>query len=237
MEATDPLHSGLKLSASWRARFASAGFVKLPQILGEAAVRALEGETERLLWSDGYHKVGRDGSGRPVVINYADKQSDLMFEVSRSRSLVDLAELLMGERVVPLHVEVFEKPVGSDAIAAPHQDHAFYHEHFGETEALAIWLALDEVTDGSGGVEYATTFDRTLLPHDASAAALAVGQLRDGVEMRFEPLQLLRGEAVAHSSYLVHRSGLNQSGKRRRGIAFNYRCSPFRSHFHPRAPE
>lgn len=206
------------------------GFRAWPRFLTEEGVARLEAEVERLRGLPAVertHGVVLDEKGTPMVMNRLDRDSDLLFDLHRTPTLVDMASALLGDAVVPLHVEYFAKRAGAEAPTPPHQDAWFYRQHFSEL-ALALWLALDDVGPDSGALEYAMPERLELLPHTTSSAADFDGELRDAEGLRFQPALVPRGGCVAHHSLVVHRAPPNRSGRPRRAVVFNYRSSPFR---------
>jgi ectoine hydroxylase-related dioxygenase (phytanoyl-CoA dioxygenase family) len=210
------------------AAFRTTGYAMLGRLFDDDILAAIDAEIDLLGELEGAHRVTRTAQGEVAVINGADATSDLFWDLLREPGMIALAERLLQTAVVPLHVEVFDKRAGSPARAAPHQDHVFYYDHFDVTEAIGIWLALDDVGPDNGAIEYAEPFRREMLPHRASEAVLAVRELLAPGDLRYRPASLQRGEAVAHSSFCIHRSAPNGSSRRRRAVAFNYRGSPYR---------
>lgn len=63
-----------------------------------------------------------------------------------------LAEMLLGESVRPVNLQYFNKPAGVGQPTPPHQDGFYFH--LKPSNAITMWLALEDVTPEQGCVNY-----------------------------------------------------------------------------------
>lgn len=103
--------------------------------------------------------------------------------------------------------------------APPHQDWRYLQSSL---DAVTVWIPLVDVDASVGTLEIIrATHHQGLLPTQASSHAL---RLRDDTydAGAFEPVVLSRGDAAVFSGFLVHRSGLNRSGRVRWAVALRF---------------
>jgi hypothetical protein len=209
------------------------GFINLRQCITGKAADLLLVEIERLKETatpTSTYGVVRNAHGSVVVMNRLDRESDLLYDMARHPALIRLAEGLLGKAVISLHVEYFAKDAVHSAPSPPHQDHVFYQAHFDDELALSIWIALDDVTQDGGALEFGAPTVQRLLEHVRSPTVDFDYELTpsDASKYSFVVVPVPRCGCVIHHSYAVHRAGVNRSGRPRRAIVFNYRGSPYR---------
>ncbi len=175
------------------------------------------------------YRVVRDDRDNVLVMHNLDKVSELLFDLARSTELMHLAEVFCDKPVVPLHMEYFSKPALHSSPTPPHQDHAFYREHFDDELAVSFWIALDEVGSTRAPLQFVPCKEKSLFPHGKSETKDFEFQLinlpRDN---DYVTVPISKGSCIVHHSFTVHRSAPNQSGLSRRALVFNYRGSDFR---------
>lgn len=218
-------------TAAARDALLSRGYTRLRQLVTTDGVRTLEAEIEAIA---GGREVAdppmvlRDAAGAVILMNKIDRTSDLLYDLARAPELLGLASELLGKPALSLHVEYFAKPPHGGTVSRPHQDHAFYHAHFADELALAIWVALDDVGPDSGALEYAVNSPLALLPHAVSSSPDLDMEVVTTAGLTFEVAPVPRGGALVHHSYTVHRAATNATARPRRAVVFNYRGSPYR---------
>jgi ectoine hydroxylase-related dioxygenase (phytanoyl-CoA dioxygenase family) len=164
-----------------------------------------------------------DDRGEVIVMSGLDHSSDVIFEISRHKDLVDVARCLLRSSAIPLHVEFFAKPPRTFHVTPAHQDVAFY-ENYRPNKIVTLWIALSDVTKLSGALQFASRLPKCILPHHKSSGAFAY-EVIDLPEVEFEPIELPCGGCIAHNSWAIHRSGPNETAYTRKAIAFCYRAS------------
>lgn len=228
-------HPSLEAAAQpdWAARHSALtrnGFVVLDKFIDSSTADVLTVELNRMHHRSDTATYGlvRNARGDVVVMNRLDRESDLLFDFARHPLMLRTAEALLGKPPVSLHVEYFAKAPGTSDPAPAHQDHVFYQEHFDDELALSIWIALDDVVERSGALEYGVPVETTLRPHIPSPTVDFIYELADPSRYHFVRAPVPRGGCVIHHSFAVHRAGRNETGEPRRAVVFNYRGSPHR---------
>jgi phytanoyl-CoA hydroxylase len=138
----------------------------------------------------------------------------------------DLARRLVGEDVICLGPEWFNKPPGLESPTPPHQDN--YYFNLAPPNVVTVWLALDSVDDVNGCLRYvAGSHTRGIRPHGRSAIlGFSQGITEYGVADRSAEvaIHLSPGDAVAHHGNTIHRADPNRSSTRhRRAFAMVFR--------------
>lgn len=130
-----------------------------------------------------------------------------------------LAEALLGEPVVGKNFQFFSKPPGTGQPTPPHQD-GFYFK-LTPCAALTMWLALDDVDQENGCVNYVRGSNLSgMRAHDRSNV-LGFSQkmidygrpedLANAVDVPARP-----GDLLAHHALTIHSAGGNRSASRPR---------------------
>lgn len=181
--------------------------------------------------------ISRDADGRVLSMHYLDRHSDLLFDLTRIPELLSVAESLLESRCVPFLTEYFAKPATQARATPPHQDQIFYRDHFGDELAITFWVALTDIGENDGVLQYAYPQPRvgTLLKHRVSDVQNFGAQLVDDADFEFRPAPVAAGGAIVHHSYAVHRSGPMVGRAPRSAFALNFRRSPYRQQINPLA--
>ena len=144
-----------QLSAS----FAADGFVTLDRLWSPAEVQEVETELERFLVEcvprmEKVHKTFTEGwQGEVKSLGGLDLYDGYFKELGNHPLMRQLASSLLGDEALFVAIEFFSRPPGSDAIGPYHQDNGYFC--YQPAEALAFWIALDDVDAQNGGVVYA----------------------------------------------------------------------------------
>lgn len=138
----------------------------------------------------------------------------------------ELAELLLGGTVVPKNLQYFNKPPGVGQPTPPHQD-GFYFM-LDPSEAVTMWLALDEVDEENGCVRYVRGSHKQGLRDHARTQTLGFSQGLVNYPTESDlagevPITAQPGDLLAHHALTIHRADGNQSQSRsRRALGFIY---------------
>jgi hypothetical protein len=136
----------------------TSGHKVLQQFAEPALLAALRDEAARLPTELAGHPEGtsisRDASGRVLSMHYLDRHSALLFDLIRLAPLIEMAETLLESRCVPFLTEYFAKPAVRSEATPPHQDQIFYRDHFGDEQAITFWIALTDVGENDGVLQY-----------------------------------------------------------------------------------
>lgn len=224
-----------------RAQLRTAGHKVLPTFAHPAMLEALRHEAARLSTElDGQPEgtvISRDADGQVLSMHYLDRHSDLLFDLTRLPELQNLAEELLESRCVPFLTEYFAKPATTSEATPSHQDQIFYRDHFGDELAITFWIALTDVTEEDGVLQYANPQPAAgeLLKHRVSDVQNFGAELVDDSAFEFQAAPVPAGGAVVHHSYAVHRSGPMTGRSSRAAFALNFRRSPYRQQISPLA--
>lgn len=218
-----------------------AGHTVLPTFARPVLLDALRHEATRLS-TELYGQpegtvISRDTDGQVLSMHYLDRHSDLLFDLTRLPELQALAEVLLESRCVPFLTEYFAKPAVTSETTPSHQDQIFYRDHFGDELAITFWIALTDVTEDHGVLQYATPQPKLgeLLKHRVSDVQNFGAELVDDSTFEFRSAPVPAGGAVVHHSYAVHRSGPMTGSNLRAAFALNFRRSPYRQQTNPLA--
>lgn len=159
-----------------------------------------------------YHGVLRKASN---VVSH----SRMIFDISQSSSMVDLAAMLLGSTECQLlHSVLWYKPPHVGSAKPPHQDAPYLA---GNPERfVTIWTALDECTRENGCLEIrpgSHAYGLTTHEGDEPHVPAKHGDLGKSIAVPLCP-----GEAIAFHPYLVHGSGANRSARPRRALMLRY---------------
>ena len=215
-------------------RFALDGFVTLDQLWSPDETALIEQELDRFLVEcvprmDKVHRTFTDGwEGELKSLGALDRYDDFFRDLLDHAVMREIASTLLGDEVLCTAYEFFSRPPGSDAVGPWHQDNGYMC--YEPAEALAFWIALDDVDERNGGVVYARgSHEAGLLPHEASGIhgfsqrlAEAECQLREFPEVVGA---LPRGGCAIHHCLTAHRSGPNLTDRRRRALVADYRTA------------
>jgi phytanoyl-CoA hydroxylase len=140
-----------------------------------------------------------------------------------------LAERLLADNVVGKNLQYFSKPPGVGQPTPPHQD-GFYFK-LTPSEALTMWLALDDVDEENGCVRYVKGSNRRGIRSHERSGVLGFSQamtdfgrpedLENEVAVPAEP-----GDLLVHHALTIHSAGGNRSVDRpRRSLGFIFFAS------------
>lgn len=141
--------------------------------------------------------------------------------------LLDLVEVLLGPGVALFSSCWVDKPPRSGRVAAWHQDGGTWP--LDPLVAATLWVALDDVDAGNGGLRVVPGSHRAgLLPHRRDDARLATELFNVSLppeavdEADAVDVVLRAGDVSAHHPALFHASGPNRSDRPRRALVARY---------------
>lgn len=161
-----------------------------------------------------------DDKTRPETLKQMQMmQEDPYFaEISNHPRWNDLASTLIGEEVIPLGPEWFNKPPGTNHPTPPHQDN--YYFNLVPPHVATIWMALDDVDEENGCLRYVPGSHLTgFRPHGrTSVLGFSQGITDYGpADEAAEVLMILQpGDAIIHHGNTIHRADPNRSATRHR---------------------
>lgn len=152
------------------------------------------------------------------------KNDEYFAALIESPKWTGMAEMLLGDRVVPQELEWFNKAPGANVATPPHQDG--YYFMLEPNDAVTLWLALDPVDTANGCIRYIPGSHRhRLRPHGRTEvlgfsqgiADYTVDDLAAEVPIVAEP-----GDLLAHHAGTIHRADRNDSPRQRRSLGMIY---------------
>lgn len=218
--------------AAW---FRTHGAAPLGRVLDDAQLAAARAAFEDL--------VARDGVVGPyaAIVHDAWRKSPALAGLLPRLGAIACAAIGVPELVL-FHDHLLHKPPGGDDMEW-HQD--FSYLPLDRADGLTLWIALDDITESNGCLYY------VLGTHLLGERRAAWGMTGDddprarlppidlGADQPGTPAPTAAGCAVAHHTFLWHRSPRNDSGAPRRSWALSFvtpdaRWSPAHSP-HPRS--
>ncbi|MEZ5559132.1 MAG: phytanoyl-CoA dioxygenase family protein [Pseudomonadales bacterium] len=188
---------------------------------------------------DGYAGPFRcDGHWQQLLVpvkkgrNYHLEEADL-FELCTHPSIVRRIAQLMGRSRLSLFKSryVVKLPETEETEVPWHQDVGNRNGGFTRdgkaVPTLSVFLAIDEMDLGNGGLEVIPGSHRTLIGNynkQIRSELIETGALSDAELARAKPVVLKPGEFIIFHSWLLHGSAPNQSERRR--AALNIRFAP-----------
>jgi phytanoyl-CoA hydroxylase len=216
---------------SYKNDFGRDGYVIVRNFLSPQEVAELEENLSRYIDrivpglppSDVFYETkGRAESLKQM--QFMQKNDAFFAEFLRRNKYQELAEALLGMPVVAQGVEYFNKPARIGKPTPPHQDG--YYFTLIPSQALTVWLALDEVNEENGCVRYVPgSHKKGMRPHNLSNV-LGFSQgipdwspqdQADEVKAVARP-----GDLLAHHCDTIHRADANLSQRSRRAVAIVY---------------
>ena len=129
-----------------------------------------------------------------------------------------LAAALLGEKVISMGPEWFNKPPGTSKQTPPHQDN--YYFCLKPPHVVTIWMALDVVDDENGCLRYVRGSHLVpIRPHNRSSIlgfSQGITDYGPADEEREVRIHLQPGDVVAHHGNTIHRADANTSKSRNR---------------------
>lgn len=153
---------------------------------------------------------------------------DPYFEKLMTEGIVrKIAEAVLQDEVVPVNMQYFNKPAGIGQATPPHQDGYFFH--LAPCEAVTGWLALEDVDEENGCINYVrgSHEEEGFRPHaQTGVLGFSQGMTDFGTQSDQDNTVAFPGSAgtfLMHHAKTVHWAGANKSTTRsRRALGFIY---------------
>ena len=161
-----------------------------------------------------------------VQLFYMDQYDDYFSTVLNDSKFRRLAEVMLGEPVIPQNLEFFNKPPKIGKPTPPHQDN--YYFMLSPPKAATLWLALEDVDAENGCVRYVKgSHLNGMRPHGRTkTVGFSQGMTDFGTEADWSAevaLPAKPGDLIIHHSMTVHWADGNRSESRtRRALGFIY---------------
>ena len=152
---------------------------------------------------------------------------DYFWQLMNHGPIKKLAESLLQEAVVPINMQLFNKPPASGGPTPPHQDG--YYFHLKPCRAVTGWLALEPVDEENGCIHYVRGSHKTtgFRPHGRSnVLGFSQGITDFGSDNDIQNSVGFPGPAgtfLMHDARTIHYADANHSADRsRRALGFIY---------------
>ncbi|MBX3178915.1 MAG: phytanoyl-CoA dioxygenase family protein [Candidatus Hydrogenedentes bacterium] len=223
----------MQISERQCAQFRDLGYLIAPNFLDANELELVRGVCDASV-----SEIEADMRARGVTEDRINVLGKKYFVLSARKTHPELLPLIFGEKAASvcratigdtayLHNEQFVVKMSDEATSfAWHQDSGYSVYSGGAAEHtpyLTCWIALDDMSEANGTISvlpFERAPSRGLLPHawDESAHAM-VGY---GGDDPGDLIEVPAGTLVAFSSFLLHRSGANTTGRPRRSYFVAY---------------
>jgi phytanoyl-CoA hydroxylase len=236
------------------AHYAEHGYARLGRVVDEAALEALRARADDLMLGRVVHpglffqrdtESGRYGDLRfgkgweGPSLNYRKleklERDPLYREYLESPLFARIARAVVGDEVVVYRVALFNKAASGGTVLPWHQDGGKFWGLDRDPD-LQIWTALDDAPDGGGCLEVLPGSHRDgLATHLGGMIPAPLVAARDAERSKVL-LPACAGEVILVHNYLWHGSGVNTTGRARRGLSVCYMSASTRCQRRKRAP-
>ena len=156
-----------------------------------------------------------------MIFKYHSFFDDL---INKSK-IYKVTETLLGEKPKSINLQYFDKPPKFSKPTPPHQDG--YYFKIKPMKAITLWLALDDVNESNGGIQYYSGSHQKGLRNHFRSGVLGFSQslpLDDSILMDSEKIRpcCQAGTLLAHDALMMHSADKNQSNLPRRSLGFIY---------------
>lgn len=204
--------------------FDKAGFVNFSSIIPELELEKLDYTVSALV------KQGRLIVGETQLLSNNDiiYLDEFLEQLCRHRSIVQIAQFLLGRSVELQHAKYNAKPKAPGVLGGEvlwHQDYPFFpHSNF---DLIAAVIHLDDEDFSSGSMEYILSSHLDGVRDHTNGDGSFVYYCTDLPYIErskiFSPI-FKRGDISFHHALTLHRSGIKTNDLERRLIVFQYRA-------------
>lgn len=209
-----------------RKDFERDGYVFIPAFFNADQVTAVKWELERYITEvvpgmPANHVMYEDMTNPATLKQMQDMQEYSTFfnDLMCGSEMEKLAEAVLGEKVIGKNVEYFNKPPRIGKSTPPHQD--AYYFNIKPTEAVTMWMALEDADDENGCVSYLVgSHKKGMRPHGRtstigfSQSITDYGTAEDMASLKKFPAN--PGDLLIHHAMTVHAAGPNTTESRSR---------------------
>jgi len=219
------------LNAELKARFDRDGYAVLPGWLTAEELKGLRGEVARFIRErvptlppgDAVREI-KDRPETLKMVQLPVATEAYFGDLRGQGKFRELAELALGQPVIPQALTWMNKPARVGVDTPAHQDGYYYMLE--PAEAVAMWLALDEADETNGCMRYIPGSHRHGMRSHGRSGTLGFSQgITDYSEAdrRAEVAIPARpGDLIVHHCLTIHRADENRSDRERPAIQFVY---------------
>lgn len=231
-----PVVGQIRITDAQRAAFRRDGFLVVENLTTSDEIASLRVAYDRIFserrgWENGdlFDMVGRDSlDAAPALpqLLWPSRYEPMLRQTLLFASAQSIARQLLGAEPQNILEHAIMKPAYNGSATPWHQDDAFSRKGSGFVEALSIWMPLQNVSPGSGCMQYIRGSNAwPLFPHrspgnDPRIHGLEVESV-PGLQQCVE-IPLAEGSAVIHHSRTLHSAGVNTSPEPRRAYILGY---------------
>lgn len=223
--------------------FHADGFLLVPAFLDEEETALLRAaaKTDRAL--DAHAQLIDDGAGHPVRLALWNHPGDSLYGlISRSRSLVEAMERLLGGEVYHYHSKMVLKDARTGGAWAWHQDYGYWYHNGALAPLMAsASIAIDPSTRANGclqvipGSHRLGRIDHILSGDQAGADRERVAEIAERMPVEF--IEMAPGDVLLFDCNLLHCSSANSSDQPRWSMISCFNAAhndPYKESHHPR---
>lgn len=204
--------------------FRRDGFLHPVDVMPDAEAKALRAQIEALEARKHGRLSGLTRAKPHLLLPY-------LWDVVHDARILDKVSSLLGPDIICIGSSVIDKPARSDGYVAWHQDATFWG--LTENQGATAWLALSDVTSGSGAMQAIPGTHARQLRHLDTADDKNMLGAREAVDSqpdlsRAVWLMLKPGQMSLHHPLVLHGSGPNASDDRRLGFVIRYTSAQVR---------
>jgi hypothetical protein len=153
-------------------------------------------------------------------------KSGKIIDLSKNKSLLSLAKLILNDKPELRNVEFFLKPKKNKMKTPFHQDNFFWN--LKDANGINIWIACSKANKENGGICYLKKSHLLgVLNHKLSFIKGTSQMIPKEVikNLKFEKIypRVYPGDLIIHSSQIIHGSDENKSNYDRVGMVFGYK--------------
>lgn len=201
-------------------RYQRDGVLPLGRVIDATVVTEARARLEALRERDLFDNPSADPARRSFRLLNVSHHEPWFRAIITAPRLLEAAESVLGPNIQYFQDNLFYKPARDGAHTAWHQDNLWWHAD--PPNMLTIWVALDDVDAGNGGVRYIPGSHTALIPgtevvndpKHGSYNMLAPDQVDASKAVTFT---LAAGEAVMHHCLTIHGAPPNDADRPRRG--------------------
>ncbi|MHB8509314.1 MAG: phytanoyl-CoA dioxygenase family protein [Candidatus Dormibacteria bacterium] len=208
------------------ADFERDGFIVVPDLLAPSDVAALRNATELPQVRESLQRKGLEQGlvhDLEITVTVPEFQRYAAFA-----PVLDVVEALIGPDIQIHHSKLAAKPaVKGGGAGTWHQDFPFYPHS--NTDLVTAFLYLDDTGPDNGCMTMVKgSHRRGPASHTDASGHFAAGLQDPGLyadESLLVPIEVKAGTVSFHHCLTIHGSGVNHSGRPRRGLAIQYRAA------------
>lgn len=217
------------LSTAQIAHYNARGYITPIDVFSDAEISTIRSYFDELL-----PKALAAGWNSYEIVNW-HKHCRGVWDIVTQPRILDLVQDLLGDTLILRHSHFFAKLPGDGKRVSWHQDASYWP--ISPSKVVSAWLALDDVDVGNAAMQVIpgshlhaqlpfsdSTEDEHNVLNQTVSTAEGYGEAPVALELR-------AGQMSLHSDWILHSSELNQSTRRRCGLAMRFLAADVRA-FH-----